>query len=481
MSVGASRISLFEDEEEVKAYKLSELLGSVRRALEASFKGYYRIVAEVASINSNASSGHYYLELTETDTSGRKVASSRATIWAGNAARVMKRFCDVTGDYPRAGMELLMTVSVSFHELYGFSLNIQDIDPNHTLGNLERIRRETIERLRRDGIIDLNKEQCTLPTLTQRIAVISSATAAGWGDFKDQMRKSNLADLFHFDLYTATMQGATTTQTVIRALDRIYDHADSYDAVVILRGGGSPIDLSAFDDYRLCEYIANFCLPVITAIGHERDFSVADHVANTSVKTPTAAAEFLIHRLEDQVSRVVNAGDHLSTLLLDRYHRMQQIQVDHPSRLGKVLSTLERRESDRMRRSERLLVNALHTHQEVLRDSVVTLAKRATTLLYDRRLYVGSQSVGLESRRQRLSTILTRVVPQEQERLDNYAKLAELYNPEKIMRRGFLPVLQGGRQLSSVEEVDRDTDIQILMIDGSIEGQVSRILKEKTQ
>lgn len=481
MSVGASRISLFEDEEEVKAYKLSELLGSVRRALEASFKGYYRIVAEVASINSNASSGHYYLELTETDTSGRKVASSRATIWAGNAARVMKRFCDVTGDYPRAGMELLMTVSVSFHELYGFSLNIQDIDPNHTLGNLERIRRETIERLRKNGIIDLNKEQCTLPTLTQRIAVISSATAAGWGDFRDQMQKSNLAGLFHFDLYPATMQGATTTQTVIHALDRIYDHADSYDAVVILRGGGSPIDLSAFDDYRLCEYIANFCLPVITAIGHERDFSVADHVANTSVKTPTAAAEFLIHRLEDQVSRVVDAGDRLSTLLLDRYHRMQQLQVDHPSRLGKVLSTLERRESDRMRCSERLLVNALHTHQEVLRDSVLTLAKRATTLLYDRRLYVGSQSVGLESRRQRLSTILTRVVPQEQERLDNYAKLAELYNPEKIMRRGFLPVLQGGRQLSSVEEVDRDTDIQILMIDGSIEGQVTRILKEKTQ
>ena len=481
MSVGASRISLFENEEEVKAYKLSELLGSVRRALEASFKGYYRIVAEVASINSNASSGHYYLELTESDTSGRKVASSRATIWAGNAARVMKRFCDVTGDYPRAGMELLMTVSVSFHELYGFSLNIQDIDPNHTLGNLERIRRETIERLRRDGIIDLNKEQCTLPTLTQRIAVISSATAAGWGDFKDQMRKSNLADLFHFDLYTATMQGASTTQTVIRALDRIYDHADSYDAVVILRGGGSPIDLSAFDDYRLCEYIANFCLPVITAIGHERDFSVADHVANTSVKTPTAAAEFLIHRLEDQVSRVVDAGDHLSTLLLDRYHRMQQLQVDHPSRLGKVLSTLERRESDRMRRSERLLVNALHSHQEVLRDSVETLAKRATSLLYDRRLYVGSQSVGLESRRQRLSTILTRVVPQEQERLDNYTKLAELYNPEKIMRRGFLPVLQGGRQLSSVEEVDSDTDLQILMIDGSIEGQVSYIHKDKTQ
>lgn len=481
MSVGASRISLFEDDHEIKAYRLSELLGSVRHALETSFRGYYRIVAEVASINSNASSGHVYLELTETNKSGQKVASTRATMWSGTARSVMQRFSDVTGSYPQVGMELLMTVSVTFHEQYGFSLNILDIDPNHTLGNLERIRRETIQKLRENGILDLNKVQCTLPTLTQRIAVISSATAAGWGDFKDQMRKSNLAELFHFDLYPATMQGASTTQTVIRALDRIYDHADSYDAVVILRGGGSPIDLSAFDDYRLCEYIANFCLPVITAIGHERDFSVADHVANTSVKTPTAAAEFLIHRLEDQVSRVVDAGDHLSTLLLDRYHRMQQLQVDHPSRLGKVLSTLERRESDRMRRSERLLVNALHGHQEVLRDSVETLAKRATSLLYDRRLYVGSQSVGLESRHQRLSTILTRVVPQEQERLDNYAKLAELYNPEKIMRRGFLPVLQGGRQLSSVEEVDRDTDIQILMIDGSIEGQVSHIRKDKTQ
>ncbi|WP_297236913.1 exodeoxyribonuclease VII large subunit, partial [uncultured Porphyromonas sp.] len=293
MSVGASRISLFEDDHEIKAYRLSELLGSVRRALEASFNGYYRIVAEVASINSNASSGHVYLELTETNKSGRKVASTRATMWSGTARSVMQRFCDVTGGYPQVGMELLMTVSVTFHEQYGFSLNIQDIDPNHTLGNLERIRRETIQKLKENGILNLNKEQCTLPTLTQRIAVISSETAAGWGDFRDQMRRSALAGLFHFDLYPATMQGATTTKTVISALDRIYTHAASYDAVVILRGGGSPIDLSAFDDYRLCEYIACFCLPVITAIGHERDFSVADHVANTSVKTPTAAAEFL--------------------------------------------------------------------------------------------------------------------------------------------------------------------------------------------
>ena len=481
MSVGASRISLFEDDHEIKAYRLSELLGSVRRALEASFRGYYRIVAEVASINSSASSGHVYLELTETNKSGRKVASTRATMWSGTARSVMQRFCDVTGSYPQVGMELLMTVSVTFHEQYGFSLNIQDIDPNHTLGNLERIRRETIQKLRENGILDLNKVQCTLPTLTQRIAVISSETAAGWGDFRDQMRRSALAGLFHFDLYPATMQGATTTKTVISALDRIYSHADSYDAVVILRGGGSPIDLSAFDDYRLCEYIANFCLPVITAIGHERDFSVADHVANTSVKTPTAAAEFLIHRLEEQVSRVVDAGDMLSSLLLDRYHRMQQLQVDHPSRLGKVLSTLERRESDRMRRSERRLTYAMHAHQEALRDHVEALAKRSTTLLYDHRMHVSSQSVSLESRSKRLSMILSRIIPQEQEKLDNYTKLAELYNPEKIMLRGFLPVLQGGRQLTSISEVDSDSNLQILMTDGSIEGKVTRIHTDKSQ
>ena len=181
------------------------------------------------------------------------------------------------------------------------------------------------------------------------------------------------------------------------------------------------------------------------------------------------------------MSRVVDAGDMLSSLLLDRFHRMQQLQVDHPSRLGKVLSTLERRESDRMRRSEKRLTYAMHAHQEALRDHVEALAKRSTTLLYDHRMHVSSQSVSLESRSKRLSMILSRIIPQEQEKLDNYTKLAELYNPEKIMLRGFLPVLQGGRQLTSIRDVDSDSNLQILMTDGSIESKVTRILTDKSQ
>lgn len=474
-----TRPSFFDEEPEVKPYRLSELLGSVRRALEKGFRGSYKIVAEVANINRNKYSGHYYLELTETDDSGNRVAATRATLWSSVAARVMSYFCQVTGGYPEVGMEILMTVRVTFHEQYGFSLNILDIDPGHTLGNLERIRRESIARLEQAGIIDLNKIQCQLPTLTQRLAVISSETAAGWGDFRDQMRKSPLGSLFHFELFSATMQGPTTTPTVIRALNQIHSRANDFDAVIILRGGGSPLDLAAFDDYQLCEYIANFSLPVITAIGHERDFSVADHVANTSVKTPTAAAEFLIHRLEEQITRVVDAGDRLHRLLKERRLSMSERFASYEPRFSHLLRSLEREEAERMRRCERRLTSALHGLASQGKDQIVRFQRRATSVLYLEKTSLSGERVRLESTQRQLETFLTQLVPQRIEQLDGYDRLIHLYSPESIMRRGFLPVLQGGRQLTSVEEVRTEEPLLVLMPDGEVESKVTRITKER--
>lgn len=479
MPDAVTRLSIFDEKPEIKPYKLSELLGSVRRALEQGFRGSYKIVAEVASINRNKYSGHYYLELTETDEKGQKVAATRATLWSGVASRVMSYFYQVTGDYPKEGMEILMTVRVTFHEQYGFSLNILDIDPGHTLGNLERIRRESIARLEQAGIIDLNKIQCQLPTLTQRLAVISSETAAGWGDFRDQMRKSPLARLFHFELFPATMQGPTTTPTVIAALNQIFSRADDFDAVIILRGGGSPLDLSAFDDYQLCEYIANFTLPVITAIGHERDFSVADHVANTSVKTPTAAAEFLIHRLEDQITRVVDAGDRLHRLLKEMRLSMSERFSNYELRFSHLLRSLERDEAERMRRCERRLTSALHDLQSEGKDQIIRFQKRSTNVLYLQKTSLSAEKMRQESTGRQLQIYLTRLIPQRIEQLDSYARLIDLYSPESIMRRGFLPVLQGDRQLTSVESIKPEEPLLILLPDGRVESKVTRITKER--
>lgn len=476
MSVTATRLSIF-GEPEVKTFRLSELLGSVRRALAHDFMGCYRIVAEVAGVSRNRS-GHYYFELTESDNRGQKVASTRATLWAGPAEGIIARFQEVTGSVPKEGMELLLTVRVSFHEQYGFSLNIVDIDPEHTLGNLARIKQESIKRLEAAGILDLNKVQCPLPTLVQRIAVISSTTAAGWGDFRDQIGKSTIAPLLHFELFPATMQGAATTSTVIAALDRIHNRSGDFDAVIILRGGGSPIDLSAFDDYQLCEYIANFSLPVITAIGHERDVSVADYVANTSVKTPTAAAEFLIHRLEEQINRVEDTGDRLSRLLRERTYEMQKQLIDYPERFRRLLHSLDSRESEWLRRGEHRLTKVLLGHKDRLSTRVDALDHRITSLLYDQRTLLGTQSVTLDGDKRRLTTLLRRLTPDILQMLDHYEQLATLYNPEAIMKRGFLPVKQGDKLIHCNDEVDPSGDLIILTLDGRIESTITKITND---
>lgn len=477
MPDSATPIRLFEERPEPKTYRLSDLLGSVRRALEHDFRGNYRIVAELANITS-ARTGHYYLELTEMDKSGQKVATARANLWKSIAPQVMNRFARVTGGYPKVGMELLMTVRVTFSELYGFSLNILDIDPEHTLGNLERIRRETIKRLEAAGLLGLNEKQCHLPSLVQRIAVISSETAAGWDDFLDQMKRSSVGHLFRIELFPALMQGTSTTATVIAALDKVAGRADDFDVVVILRGGGSPLDLAAFDDYRLCEYIARFSLPVITAIGHERDYTVADYVAHTRVKTPTAAAELLIHRLEGEVNRLVTAEDRLERLLTDRCHRMATDLTDLPTRLARLLAALERSQRDRMARCERRLLAALHDREKALRMRMEGQRRRAATLLYDEKTLLGNRSTTLDSQRKRLVTLLRRLVPDRLEKLDHYARLAELYNPEETMRRGFLPVMQCGRQLTSVAAVKADEPLTILMSDGTLVAAVRNIIHD---
>ena len=282
---------------------LLELNALIRRSVQACFPDSYWVQAELSDVRAN-SSGHCYLEFVQKDPSGNSlVAKARGIIWSGTYFRLKPYFESETGQAFVSGIKVLVKVSVNFHELYGYSLTVLDIDPTYTLGDMARRRREILSRLQQEGVLTLNKE-LELPELMQRVAVISSPTAAGYGDFCNQLAHNAFGFVFYTRLFPAVMQGEKVERSVISALDRIYREVDHWDVVVIIRGGGATSDLSGFDTYELAANCAQFPLPVITGIGHERDDTVIDMVAHTRVKTPTAAAEFLVNHLRRTAERL---------------------------------------------------------------------------------------------------------------------------------------------------------------------------------
>lgn len=291
---------------------LFELNRFVKQALHNHLPDTYWVQAELSDVRSN-SSGHCYLEFVQKDTGGNHlIAKARGTIWSNIFKMLKPYFEQETGQQFASGIKVLVQVSVEFHELYGYSLTVLDIDPTYTLGDMARRRREIILRLEEEGVLTMNKE-LDMPLAPQRIAVISSATAAGYGDFCDQLRNNPYGLSFQTKLFPAVMQGERVEESIISALESVYQELDEWDVVVLIRGGGATSDLSGFDTYNLAANCAQFPLPIITGIGHERDETVLDIVAHTRVKTPTAAAEHLIAclyetalKLEDHATRVVN-------------------------------------------------------------------------------------------------------------------------------------------------------------------------------
>lgn len=289
------------------ALSLYDLNALVRRCLEGCLPDEYWVQAELSEVRVHPATGHCYVEFVQKDPRGNNlVAKARGVIWS-NVFRLLKPyFEESTGQTFTSGIKVLVQVTVSFHELYGYSLTVQDIDPTYTLGDMAQRRRQILKQLEEDGVLTLNKE-LPMPVLPQRIAVISSATAAGYGDFCHQLEHNPRGYSFKTKLFAAAMQGDRVEESILAALDNINRQAGDFDVVVIIRGGGATSDLSCFDTYLLAAACAQFPLPVITGIGHERDDTVLDSVAHTRVKTPTAAAELLIGCMDE-------AADHLADL-----------------------------------------------------------------------------------------------------------------------------------------------------------------------
>lgn len=281
----------------MKQYSLSELCYEIQEIIEYELEGRYWVRTEIASLSVR---GHCYMELVEKAKDNTLAAKVRATCWSNVYSLLSAYFIQETGQALRVGMQVLVEVSVTFHPVYGLSLNIWNIDPTYTQGDLAKQRQATIRRLTEEGVIDLQKE-LTIPTLPRRIAIISAADAAGYGDFCDQLQNNRFGYRFETALFAATMQGDHAPKSIIAALSKIASEEEKWDVVVIIRGGGATTDLGCFDDYELASHCAQFPLPILSGIGHTRDMSIVDMVAHTSVKTPTAAAEWLIERVAEQV------------------------------------------------------------------------------------------------------------------------------------------------------------------------------------
>lgn len=278
------------------AISLYELNNLIRGILSESLPRHFWIKAETSDVRENQS-GHCYLELIEKDNNNRNIiAKARANIWANTYKLLKTYFEEQTGQSFTSGLKVLVQVSVEFHELYGYSLMVHNIDPSYTLGDQARNRALILKQLEEDGVLTLNKE-LDLPKPTNRIAIVSSSTAAGYEDFMNQLNDNPSGFVFYTKLFPALMQGEKTESSIILALEKIYEYQSYFDAVVIIRGGGATSELSYFDSYLLAASCAQFPLPIITGIGHERDDTVLDIVAHTRAKTPTAVAEFLVEQM----------------------------------------------------------------------------------------------------------------------------------------------------------------------------------------
>lgn len=284
----------------MKTYSLKELCDWIEEVVENDLPERYWVRAEIASMSVR---GHCYMELVEKGENGILSAKVRATCWNNVYALLSAYFAQEAGESLHVGLQVLLEVSVEFHAVYGLSLNIWNIDPTYTLGDLAKQRQATLQQLTEDGVMELQKG-LELPSLVRRIAVISSADAAGYGDFCDQLKNNRFGFSFQTQLYPAVMQGDNSAHSIIEALHSIAEQEEEWDVVVIIRGGGANTDLRCFDDYNLASHCAQFPLPIIAGIGHTRDISIVDMVVKISVKTPTAAAEWLIERVAEQVEKV---------------------------------------------------------------------------------------------------------------------------------------------------------------------------------
>jgi exodeoxyribonuclease VII large subunit len=412
-----------------QSLSLTELNGRVRNAIQQALPETYWLRAETSDVRRNRN-GHCYLEFIEKNAiTDSIIAKARGVIWSNVYEMLYQYFEKETGQQFLTGLNVLVRVSIEFHELYGYSLTVVDIDPSFTLGEIARNRQIIINRLEQEGVLTLNKE-LMLPEITNRIAVISSSTAAGFEDFIHQLNKNRAGFKFYTKLFPAIMQGDRSEASIIAALESIYMHREHFDAITIIRGGGASADLNCFDSYLLANNIAQFPLPVISGIGHERDVTVVDFVAHTRAKTPTAVAEFIIEHMSVTATELIGLKNRVVS-------ESEGIILKEKSEL--LFASKE----------------VIHGAKMLLQREYTTVDKYYSTIKYQIKQLLQCLYHHLENREQYINMV----------------------SPDNILKRGYTLTLKDGAFVTSIDDLMVGDKIETRFKDGSSESEITKLLR----
>ena len=410
----------------MESISLSQLTTQIQETLRREFSLPVWIRAEISECREN--NGHCYLELIEKEeTTDSIIAKSRATIWASTYRMLKPYFEGSTGQSLHSGISVLVSVAVDFSGQWGFNLIVRDIDPTFTIGELAARRMEIIRQLEADGVMEMNK-QVPFAALPQRLAVISSATAAGYDDFCNQLRSYSYA--FYTKLFPAVMQGEQSEQSIVKALEKVYNYSDYFDAVLIIRGGGATTDLACFDSYNLALNCAQFPLPIIAGIGHTRDVSVLDMVAHTSVKTPTAAAEFLVNILSEEENKINDT--------------IEEIESEIKSRID-----AENQQLDLLRYKIRQAVKA-----DVIK-----------------------RNYQLEKHKIRIQNNIRNAIQLQNNHLRILENKLTVHSPAYLLKHGYTISVVNGKRITSVSDISKGDKVKTYIQDGSFESEVTDVSK----
>ncbi len=456
---------------EYKELTLSELNLFVKRLInDEVFSSPLWIIAEISEFKV-AKTGHCYLELVEKQ-DNKIVAKSRATIWNNRCPLLKDYFYEKTGTELKDGIKILFRAEVRFHEVYGFSLNILDIEPSFTIGELAKQKEEVINRLKEEGIFELNKET-ELPVVIQRIAVISSETAAGYEDFVNTLENNGFGYVFEHKLFPALLQGDEAVNHIVEALNKVYEEYEKFDVVVIIRGGGAKLDMNVFDSYEVASNVAQFPLPVISGIGHTRDVSVLDMVSKAPVKTPTAAAEFIInHNREFEAyldSLVVRLNNSVQSFFSGKKLYLETV----PQRIKSASVRFNSIKTNILLMSAKALSSALESYFETKKFHTQTLKTRLKDAV---NIFFVKKEDALKVKHNSLIINSKHLVELNKNKINHLEEKLQNLNPEHLFKRGYhLVANKDGKIITDIDEIKQGDTLNIYFNKGKAETEVKEI------
>lgn len=447
---------------------LTELQLTIRDSLYIALPDWYWVIAEISEIKENYS-GHCYLELIEKHPEENDVkARIKAIIWNNRYSLLRAFFENITGESLKPGLKILVKTKIEYHEIYGLSLIISDIDPSYTIGEMALKRQMIIKKLEEEGVFSMNRE-LSFPLLPQRIAVISSGTAAGYSDFVKHLHDNSYGYVFYTALFESVMQGAETEKSVINSLNMIADHPDLFDVLVIIRGGGSQSDLSWFDSYNIAYYITQFPIPVITGIGHEKDLSVTDMVAYRPLKTPTAVADFLIDCVasaEAYLNEMSTEIAELSQLAVKEYLELTESYKLKLIPLAKLLI------SDQKENLSNRIIEVINFGKEFIMKARLRTENQKSRLLSNSSSFSMGKKTLIEKEKYELIKVTGNSLSKMMLKLDGLQNNLKILNPENVLKRGFTITSVNGRIIKNADSVSLDDIIETQFYDGKVGSRV---------